>query len=457
MERNTEQIKLLAVSAGVFLLAALTYTGNVFKTADPALFQTFQQDSDRLVLDALRLGESFLGIAMDEGFQIYPSQFGAQLPLLRALGGLASWSPESLSRIVAITMAATVAIATYMVGRRLFHPVGAAAFGLLLTLSPMTVMIAGSVYWMAWSWFLPFLISLWLGPRLWTGRGLAMAALAWWATLTLTNLFGYEYASAIAIAAAAPIVFVGLRMELSVVRVAFPCLVLGAMSVLAMATALSLHAWRLPTTVDGRGGWDQIALIAEKSTTRDSDPATLRAACDITPSVAVLDGEERATQRDVCVRNLERSQKASTAIILVSYATFRRTVPWLGMPDLLDDSELVPVRHALRRGDLGGALSGLGQTNATLSNLLALPATMALVWLAIVVAAWQIWRRRGRGGGAQAAMLGVAAAAPLSWFVLASAHSYGHMHISFVLWTLPFFPMLLAVIVDSGREAEPVS
>jgi len=186
-----------------------TFNGNLASSADPALFSNFQDGSDILVLDALYADKPILGRDGPHGFSRYPSQFGAQVPMLRALGGVSLWSPEGLSHLVASMMAVMVAFTTYLAGLRLFQAKGAAAFGLVFALSPVSVMIAGSVYWMSWSWLSPLLVSLWLAPRLWTLRGLATATVLWWSTLTLTNLFGYEYASTIAIAAAAPIAYVG--------------------------------------------------------------------------------------------------------------------------------------------------------------------------------------------------------------------------------------------------------
>lgn len=52
---------------------------------------------------------------------------------------------------------------------------------------------------------------------------------------------------------------------------------------------------------------------------------------------------------------------------------------------------------------------------------------------------------------AYAGMIAVAAIAPISWLVLAKAHSYAHQHLNFVLWTLPFVPFLAGCLVALMR------
>ncbi len=52
-----------------------------------------------------------------------------------------------------------------------------------------------------------------------------------------------------------------------------------------------------------------------------------------------------------------------------------------------------------------------------------------------------------------AALIGFSALAPLSWFIVASGHSYGHLQINFVLWTLPFLPFVAGYVVKSWTDA----
>lgn len=54
------------------------------------------------------------------------------------------------------------------------------------------------------------------------------------------------------------------------------------------------------------------------------------------------------------------------------------------------------------------------------------------------------WRR-------DAWLLGYMLLIPLSWFVLAKAHSHVHTHMNFVLWYLGFIPALFFVLVNYGR------
>ncbi|MEL7097309.1 MAG: hypothetical protein AAGM84_00640 [Pseudomonadota bacterium] len=440
---------LFLVATFVFILGVLTFNWNLLQTADTELFSTFQTDSDSLVLQALGADARMLGVETDAGFTIYPSQYGAQLLFFRAIGGLDVWSPVGLASVNATLMALVVAIVSFLTGRRIFGIWGAAAFGIWLCLSPMAVMMAGSIYWMSWTWLLPFLVSLSLAPRLWSSTGLLLAVVLWWITLTVKNLFGYEFASTIAISAAVPIVIYGLKQGKSVRATAVPCFVLAAVSVVAMATALVLHVNRLPDDPNGLSGWAQIGLIAEKRIADNSTPEALRAACEITPRISALSGADREKAINQCAKNLARTQEASRPVVVLAYSTFRRTVPWLAGPDIIDSEELVPVRGMLRRGDLSGARAALAGSDSAVLRLASLPATILIVWSLIALVIWSIWRRRDK---AQAYAILVSAAAPLSWYLLATAHSYGHLHIAFILWNVPFLPVLAGMLFSAFDE-----
>ena len=110
--KSTPPFMLATISAAIFLVSLATFNLNLLGTASPSLFANFQIDSDKLVLEALRTESQMLGIDGPNGFRIYPSQFGAQVPLLRTLGGLSFWSPAALTLFTASLMAAMVALTT---------------------------------------------------------------------------------------------------------------------------------------------------------------------------------------------------------------------------------------------------------------------------------------------------------------------------------------------------------
>lgn len=420
-------------------IALLSYNFNAFGSADARVLATFQSDSDQLVYDALGTQARTLG-RMGTTFERYVSQYGAQLDFYRALG-LAGADPRTLQFLNASLLSLVAAALSFLVARRMFAGWGAIGFGLVLALSPMLVMFSRSPYWVAWTWFLPLLAVLLLGTRVFSARGMAALFMASFVLLLFRFLCGYEYASTIVLAAAAPIVYLGASRGLKLRAIALPVLTLGAASIFAMLIAFVLHAGKMGSTWSE--GFDLIRLVAEKRSSQNGSADRLENACR----------KENAPDQQLCVANLQRSLEAPLPLVVAAYLSFRRTVPWLGGRDVLDNPDLEDARRAFRRIDLPGGLKQLNSAGlGSWMSILSLPASALLVWSAIAWGMVSIWRQWPRTRP-HALLLLVSACAPLSWFVLMKGHSYAHMHLNFVLWCVPFLPMLAAYLLSDGRAA----
>lgn len=429
-------------AALVALVAALSFGLNAFRTAPQARFSE-PPFSDALVTDGWRAGADALGYVLPEGFVAYPSSFGGQLDLYRLLA-LPGLDLPAMTAVNALLLAALVALATLVAGRRILGGAGALAFGLWLALSPWLVLFAGSLYWVTWLTLLPFVLALLLGDAPFrSGRPFLVCLLVFFPPLLARFLCGYEFASTIAIYAAAPLVwfaFARAPPRRAVWPAARAVAGVAAASVAAMAVAMALHAARVEGSLSR--GIERIAVTVEKRLASADPAAVAEAACR----------EVRHTDPDECAAKIVRSLRAPLPLVVGTYLTFRGNVPWLGGPDILDDPALAPLRRALRRGDMRGAAEALRPLGLT--GLLAtvnLAATAALSWMLVAAALVLVWRVPGERT-ATLLMLAAAAAAPLSWYVIAAAHSYGHMQINFVLWA-PFLALAAGVVTARAAAA----
>ncbi len=307
---------------------------------------------------------------------------------------------------------------------------------------------------MSWVWYLPLFVSFIFGPRLWEPKFLVLAAFCWLVTLLFSNLFGYEYASTIAIIAAAPIVFFGFKAGHGLFRTAIPVAILGLASVLALGIAIVMHITTIPVSKDGLTGWQQVQLVAEKRVSSKSSEDDLKTLCELSPYGVV--GKARDLEVETCIVNLARTQSASLPVVLMAYSTFRRTLPYLGGADLIDNPKLEDTRRSLREFNIIKAWKSLsGNFISNLRSTLSLPLSMFIVWSTMLIVVFKVWRARNVIWPV-IYMLVVAAAGPVSWFVLATAHSYAHLQFNFVLWCLFFLPLLFGIASEKWETNNTV-
>lgn len=418
------------VTALLFAVAFVSFQVNGFAVVSADVVSGFEARSDRLVYDAIAAGAATLGTTEGGLFKPYRSQAGGQLTLYRVLGLRTALVP-----FFSVAALAVVVGAMFLSLRRVFGGPGAVIAALSLALSPWLVAFAGSAYWAAWSWYLPFLVTLAAGNHLFTGgwrAGAVIAAL--FVLFCFRFLSGYEFMTVIVIATLAPVAFWGVRSGHGRLRILTALAAVGFVSIAAFAVAIGLHARQL--SLAGLDARAELLTLATKRTYAADPSALADVACSALPH-----GLAAAECRAAYVASLD----ASPLGVLAIYASFRRSVPWLAATGSLDAPELATARAALRERDLPGALALASTVDGGLKGVVAAAATALLCWGLVIAAAFLIMRdwpaRR-----AEAALLLFAFAAPLSWFVLAKGHAAAHTHLAFVLWTLPLLPLLAGFI-----------
>lgn len=433
--RSDQATRSALVAVLLFLICGLSFAFNAFRILPQEMYTEHQADSDALVMDALTSGSSILVRKADGIYQPYLSQFGGQLQAYRLLERM-GFPKDRLGLLNTLLLALVVSVLSFAVSREILGLWGGLAFGLCLALSPWLVAFSKSIYWMAWTWFLPLLVTTTMGRHmLRTGGWLALALAILYACFFWKLLSGYEFASSIVIAACAPLVFFTLKDRTGVRRGLFVIVLVGATSLLAFASAITLHALKTGNTLSE--GLQIVHATAAKRVALGSVEASAREGCLATP----------AENFDTCYQNIVRSLSAPRSVVLASYLTFRGSVPWLTGPDVIDDPALEPMRRALRRLDIRAAMSEMAQLPASAWMAAArLPLTTPLIMSILAICSLLLWRNRP-GSAPYAALIGVSACAPLSWFIVASGHAYGHLQLNFVLWMLPFLPFVAGYIV----------
>ena len=331
---------------------------------------------------------------------LYPSQAGIQtLLLLPAYWySFLSSSPdigEKLYRGSKIAIAIVVvlnalAITLFILwAKREFSIQVAIAFTISLPIvAPWLVVFGHSVYWMLWSWFLPFLIALY-GWRRMTERGgsvqLRVLYGALFCSFVLKMLMGYEYISTIAIAASSPVVFYGVCKNWGIKQMLLRILATGTTSLFAFAIALLIHLQFLQAEMKGSLPQAMDMILSR---------FFVRAWGNIIPAGRPIPDQ------------YANSLSSSVFHVLKTY--------------LLGGGEWVIILLMLIAILYYRLFSCRFTTNTGCVKSKAL----------IITSAYSIL-------------------APLSHFILMKGHSYIHTHMNYVLWWLPFNAFCLIFIVLS--------
>jgi hypothetical protein len=423
----------------IVLLAFLSYHGNLWQAADGQWFAKFSQDSEQLVVDGLRHAQAEMTavpgryLQPSAEFEVYRSQFGLQVKVFAVLQRAGLRQAAQLQAVTALAMALVVAALFFFI-RRDFGLRAAVAVAAVMLLSPWLVVFSRNLYWVTFTWFLPLLVAMAFAGRIFSGGRVLVAALAlWFVVYLLKFLCGYEYLTAIFLAACVPLVHAALRQQRAFASLLRVVVLHGTALLLALLAAFVVHASSLPS-VQGKSGWQQILLTAEKRLAARDPAQTAREAC--------------AGDAD-CVAVMQASLESNPLRVAAGYLLVPDLLPWTGSARDLTALQKQALRTALREpGRDSFTQLRTAVDNAALFSLLASRVLSPLCFL--LLAAWAC-RRALRRGRVHLLTLLAAAAAPLSWFLLAKGHSYIHTHLNYVLWYLPFVMYALIALFAEER------
>lgn len=408
-------VRLLAVLVGMVVMSKV-FSANAFRIATPWLFNTFQIDSEALVVSnivadrlALEKGGARLGyIALDGEFRFpatlvriyqifregpgaeelsfspYTSSFGGQGWFFSAIArGFEVRHIVILYRINAVLLT-IVLMGLFLIYRKIYDRTFAWVFLLVMIGSPWVVSFARNLYWVPFLWFLPSVFSglLLLATKGWQrllfAAGIVFAVFAKSAT-------GYEYLSSITLLAASPfLVSPLLKGRLPSRSDWFWASTVFALCIVGFALALGCHA-----SMRGDG---------------------------------IVEGLMNIYERDVKRR------------------------AW-GAPSQFD-----PVYRASLESSVWDVLKiYFMEWRTPLIFRIGASAFPAVVALVIVVLLFRIGRGRADRWTLPGAFL-IFLSIPLSWYILMKGHSFIHTHMNFVLWYFGFVQICLYILWMQIRE-----
>jgi hypothetical protein len=451
-----------AVCAALFVLSFISFQYNALRVAAEGMFMLNQADADQAVLDGIlrtqvygekpRLGHYTRPDRPDQDLHVYElfeerntsgafveyrSHFGLTADLFAFLHLELGMSVEQMHMFCSTLMAAVVVL--FFAGLKSeFSTLGSVLFSGALLTSPWVVTVARNLYWVEATIFIPMLLSVWLGRQATgasPGTRIALTT-ALFAAFLLRFLCGFEFSTTVVLAAAVPVVYFAIKYarERLIQLLAFVALA----SVGAFVVAAMLMAGRYFDSL--AQGLDWVRLTAEKRLyARD-------------PETVAMEACAKEADPPGCTAGVIKSLRASPLAVLRTYFFFPHSfIPGFaqywesidsGMKsELLDARKQWSVRlfaEAFRRYGVSAILPAL---SVFMKESLLLLLLMALVFVK-ALSRRTPWHGR--------AMMAVAFAAPVSWFVIGKGHSDEHYHMNYIIWYVPFVPLSLLFLVEPG-------
>ena len=434
---STARLRAAAFMVATLLLFA-SYGFNAFAIVPRDKLAVFQSDSDSLVVNAVRAASEgsashFGGFMVSQadaigkgaslyrvlpgtvadamGRSAYVSQFGLQSVVLSTL---APADPRQVDRflervrlICALLLAAVLAWGFALMIPRVGWATATATL-VALACSPWLILFARSLYWQAWTLFLPpvAVAAVFCVPR---HRSLWLAAAVAFATVLFRELMSYEYGTNVILATGLAIVIVEAASGASAKTILTNSLRVQVAAGMALGTAILAHLAKLAALA---GSWaTAIDGIRERLAARSYGTAASGFAYQTTGPFR----EFMSSHFPWC------SLTCQNGAFLGRYLA----LPALNIPGVSLAS--IPIGAVL--------VVSLAVAFASRSRL-AEPEIRAWRWALALSVVWT-----------------------LSWAIVMPHHMLNHLHINGITWYLPFLPVGFAFLarraVSAASERKP--
>ena len=340
----------------IILISFLNFQYNLFNVVSEERFNHFQVESEQFVLDGylnytlnggdLELGhfnrpsidmfsggqdyrprEWYVDQFIEGEFWKYKSNFGLQLKIFSFFNGNL-YLVQSLASILLSIVLGII----FLFLERIHSFKFALIFLACIIFSPWITPIARNSYFFIFSYFLPFLISLYYSDKLNKSRlNLVIMLSVLYFIFLFKSLLGYDYVSVIVITSLIPITHYYLKNSFSKIllfkHISYICFV----SVLSFSTALLMHYNSLEEEEDPLR-W--IYLTAEKRLSSSNPEKTAYDTCY--ELWADEDGSFNLAEKNNrdCINEISESLSKSRIEVLARSFIARHMIPFLGSNEL---------------------------------------------------------------------------------------------------------------------------
>lgn len=435
----------------LFTVSFASFNFNFLKAADTDWYQLLLLDSDQLVLEGVLRGEGTLGRYWREDvgdnpkylfkffedkntvgdFKEYRSSFGAQVPLFNFLYSIGLDSYKTYYAIIAF-MTSLCVVSLFLFLEKYLTRESAFIGVFSLVISPWFINFSKSVFFIPALWLFPMIITFAYIEMQSRGKRFSyfIYSCAIFFAFVLKMLTGYEYVTTMAVASCVPFFMAIKSYKKSHLYALRKSLNNALIFIMAIATSFILHSYHI--SQDGKVLTDELyTIVSKRVSLRDSNEVV----------------KELCGEASNCLR-FEESLTTPAYKVVARYFVMPTFVPWLGagyaegLPCSSEPGCLVKLSSSINEGPVVAAKFF---TSVVFSEDAArwIISRFSFLFYFILVLFFSVKYLDSR---LRLALL-ISFFAPVSWFVLASPHSYIHTHMNYVLWYIPFIPISLAFVV----------
>ncbi len=386
-------IRIVSISVLIFLSIYMFFSfyNNTWKTVNEFWFSTWQYDSESIVIDRLNQSKEY-GIFSNVGLLggkdrdlVYYQQIGLQgigFSIVDKLGEILKPNSGILIKLFYITNSILLTILFIIIllwVKKEFNLL-AFIFGYVCILNSGWIIVsARNLYWVTWTFLLPFvcvlLILKYEEKHKKIKNGLLFSLV--YLSILIRSGCGYEFISSIMIVTELPIIYYALKNKWSLNEYIKKSLIVGISSISGFISALILNIVQVTIYNQSlKETIDNLKYIISKRT----------GAFNVEFSEAIQD-----------------SLNANVFDVIKTYI-------YSGEPVL-------------------------GEWNISII----IPIFLFFISLSFISSKYSSYIEKNRKKLiAFSCILIVGFTAPISWFILAKAHSYVHTHINYLLWSMPF-------------------
>lgn len=197
MSERNKKLALLASTMMIgYVLLTSNYMFNNIAENFNLSFSGFERISNELVTNAIE--SDMLGVAGDQyGLTCYESQFGLQGFVFRFLARLAGYRDNNWLAFLAASATSVVFLAIVCFIRKIYNKLYAIIFFVVVWLSPWVINFARNLYWVEFTWFLPMLVGLFFLYGYENKKYRIISYAMAFVSILIKCLCGYEYITTI--------------------------------------------------------------------------------------------------------------------------------------------------------------------------------------------------------------------------------------------------------------------
>tara|TARA_B100001093_G_scaffold165404_1_gene157818 strand:- start:3517 stop:4926 length:1410 start_codon:yes stop_codon:yes gene_type:complete len=445
------------------IFSFLSFSNNYFNVANNNWYINFSTGSEQLVLDGIlyasdgakkiKLGKykrddnfltnhtknkyNFENKIISQDFLNYDSQFGLQISFFYLLNKLGFDQVNHLQFINCLIFSLLLSSIFLMMTKE-FTILSSLTLPILFSLSPWVVVFSKNLYWVQFTWMLPFVVSMFfLSINKIKGIYLIIYFFLLTISFMVKFLSGYEYNSTVGIFSTIPFFLYYFKNKIKITQLSKLILISFISFLLAFSFSILIHAKSIS---NAQSFHQSIIFIISNAKVRLDNPNfnDLSKYCEKNKFLANIEKTKD------CIELI--SKEKNILKIIIRYLVFNNFLPWTSiMYDniYLDDVDKEKIKKINNKISLTQIIKIYSDLKISTIFKLFDWLIGSFLFFTLIITSFFLTSIRGK------LLLSISILSPISWFFLAPNHSYFHFGLNYILWYFPLIPVCFITIFEN--------